>query len=294
MNIPHRWHSSLCHWNQEHQLTVSVENGQTVPLSFAGTRLGYVSSVLALRLARDFGDVFQRAQDLSFSPEFVAASIVTRSNSIARVMHALRQDGTLTGWRDECVDVAYTYGQAPLFAIERASSRLLGLVAYAAHLNGVTQKDEQDALWIATRSAKKAIDPGKFDNLVGGRIAAGFSALQTIRKEAWEEAGLAAPMAATIVSTGAIALCYPTEEGWHREVLFTHDIHLPPDFVPQNQDGEVAGFTCLTTSELVPLTTHASFTPDAAAVCVDWLIRRGHIAAEHPDYLALHRALAPR
>ena len=35
---------------------------------------------------------------------------------------------------------------------------------------------------------------------------------------------------------------YSVPEGLHREIIFTHDLWLPGDFRPQNQDGEVARF----------------------------------------------------
>ena len=63
-----------------------------------------------------------------------------------------------------------------------------GIVAYAAHLNGFVRREGRDYVWVSRRAASKNIDPGRLDNLVGGRIAAGMSVDETLRKEAWEDA----------------------------------------------------------------------------------------------------------
>lgn len=296
MKAIHRWDAAIASWNQQPTLTAEVARGTTVPLTWPGVEtspLGFVRREIAAMLAADHGDVFELSQTLTFTEQFVRQDPLVRTGIVASVTRSLAASGALQGWRSENVHVARTYGAAPYFDIERASSRVLGLVAYAAHLNGFSRQNECDALWIATRSTRKTVDPGKYDNMVGGRIGAGFSAIETMRKEAWEEAGVPAALSQQIRATGAVTLCYPTPDGWHREVLFVHDVQLPVEFTPQNQDGEVARFDRFDVETLIPLTTDERMTFDAAAVTVNWLIRRGHIAAEHPDYLALHTALAP-
>src|SRR3954466_9702322 len=114
-----------------------------------------------------------------------------RSQALAEVTKNLADDGVIRGWRNELVSVAPRDGPPELLRIERAATRHFGLVAHATHLNGFLRKGGLPHVWVSRRSASKSVDPGKLDNLVGGRISAGMSVDETLRKEAWEEAGIA-------------------------------------------------------------------------------------------------------
>jgi hypothetical protein len=85
------------------------------------------------------------------------------------------------------------------------------------------------------------------------------------------------------------------DEGLHNEIIFVHDIELPESFVPANQDGEVAEFTCMPIIELLRRleNTPGEFTVDAALVALDCLIRRGVVGSDREDYLDLIHALRP-
>ena len=88
---------------------------------------------------------------------------------MADVARALADDHRLTAWRNECYAVANEFGALPWFELERAAARYFGVRTYAAHVNGLIRLRNGDvAMWIARRSAAKAIDPGMLDNLVGG------------------------------------------------------------------------------------------------------------------------------
>jgi 8-oxo-dGTP pyrophosphatase MutT (NUDIX family) len=63
---------------------------------------------------------------------------------------------------------------------------------------------------------------------------------ETLRKEAWEEAGIPPALLQDLNCAGAVRVEYSVPEGLHREILFVHDLWLPHDFKPVNQDGEVA------------------------------------------------------
>ena len=89
----------------------------------------------------------------------------------------------ITGWRDEALSV----GNPPLAIIERAACRPLGITTEAVHLNAYV---DTDTLLVARRAAHKQIDPGLWDNLVGGMVPAGESLQHALAREAWEEAGL--------------------------------------------------------------------------------------------------------
>ncbi len=137
-----------------------------------------------------------------------------------------------------------------MFEIERAAARFFGIATHAAHINATTTRNGETRMWIARRSATKPIDPGLLDNLVGGGIAAGASIADTVVKEAWEEAGIPADVASSARAAGFVRIFREQPDGMHRETIHVHDLSLPPDFEPRNQDGEVAGFRLASIDEV--------------------------------------------
>ena len=218
-----------------------------------------------------------------------------RSVAIAEVVESLAAETVISGWRGELVTVSESFHSPPLFHIERAATRHFGLTVYAAHLNGLTVRNGEPYMWIGRRSESKSIDPGKLDNLAAGRVARGHTPFETLVKESFEEAGIAAGLARSAKSAGAVRCKREVEEGLHNEIIFVHDIILPENFVPANQDGEVAEFTCISITELKHQleTKPDNFTVDAALVALDCLIRRGYLGSDREDYLEIIHALRP-
>jgi 8-oxo-dGTP pyrophosphatase MutT (NUDIX family) len=216
-----------------------------------------------------------------------------RSAAMAEVVKELARDGIVTGWRDELVSVTHHYGQPELLRMERSASRHFGIMGYGAHLNGFARRGGLAQVWIARRSAGKSVDPDKLDNLVGGRISAGMSVDETLRKEAWEEAGVAPALLAGLNCIGAVRVEYSVPEGLHREILFVHDLWLPDDFKAANQDGEVSEIKCMAVEDVMQNLLAGDFTLDAGVVMVDGLIRLGAVLPEDPQYLDLLRLMKP-
>jgi 8-oxo-dGTP pyrophosphatase MutT (NUDIX family) len=216
-----------------------------------------------------------------------------RTAAMAEVTRDLARDGVIRGWRDELVSVAHHYAAPELFRMERAASRYFGTMSYGAHLNGFTRREGLVNCWIARRSADKAVDPGKLDNLVGGRISAGLSVDETLRKEAWEEAGIPPALLGGVNCLGAVRVEYSVPEGLHREILFVHDLWLPDDFKPVNQDGECSEIRCMPVEEVLQNLLAGDFTLDAGTVMIDGLLRLGAVLPEDPQYLDLLRLMKP-
>jgi 8-oxo-dGTP pyrophosphatase MutT (NUDIX family) len=155
-------------------------------------------------------------------------------------------------------------------------------------------------MWIARRSPVKPIDPGLLDNLVGGGIAAGASVADTLVKEAWEEAGIEAGRVRSALPAGAVHICRDQPDGLQRETIHVHDLWLPAEFVPQNQDGEAVEHRLCTPDAVLAVIATDEVTADASLVIVDFLLRHGHIprddagfaaleALRHPPVSSLHR-----
>jgi len=234
-------------------------------------------------------EVNQAFVTLRASPDTPAG----RTAAMAEVTRELARDGVIRGWRDEPVSVSHHYAAPELFRIERAASRHFGLMCYAAHMNGFTRQGGLVHAWVARRSPNKAIDPGKLDNLVGGRIAAGLTVDETLRKEAWEEAGIAPALLEGVNCLGAVRVEYSVPEGLHREILFVHDVWLPPEFKPANQDGEVSEIRLYPIEEVIREILAGEFTLDSGAVMVDGLLRQGALIPEDGQYLDILRMLKP-
>ena len=270
--------------------------GNYRPFVVAGVPIGRIDDVRATRLAAF--DVFTIGDEVRLEPRLHDAG--ARTAVLADVAAALRRDGELPAWRDESFAIAARFGEAPLFTIERGAARYFGLATYAVHVSGVVPGADARAprIWFARRSATKAVDPGLLDNLVAGGVAAGYRLDETLVKEACEEAGIPAALARTARPAGIVHAVKPMFDGLQRELLFVHDLALPRDFVPANQDGEAVEHRLVDLSEAAATiaATHGpnETTPAASLVVLDYLIRHGHVAADDPLYVRLDALLHTR
>jgi len=258
------------------------------PFTVDGVALGLVDDIRATRLAGfacfDVGDDtvrLDRALDTS----------AARSSAMAEVARVLRREGALPAWRDELLAVARAFRDPPMLLIERGAARYFGVRTYAAHVNGIMRRDGQTKMWLARRSPRKAVDPGRLDNLVGGGIAHALGVQDTVVKEAWEEAGVPEALARRARPAGALHSRKPVFDGLQRETLFVHDLALPDAFVPANQDGEAVEHRLVDLAEAARTIAVArgqdEVTLDASLVVLDYLIRQGEVRPDQPGYVAL-------
>lgn len=190
-----------------------------------------------------------------------------RSQVLARVAQGLRDTGAISGWRDELYalpgDGLDAHNAPELFRLERAAFRFFGLRSRAAHINGYTAEGR---LWIGRRAISKAVDPGLLDNLAAGGLPAGEDVRGCAMRELWEEAGVAASIAAQIEWCGSVTTHRPVADGLHHEDLTVFNLLVSDACVPVNQDGEVSGFECLSLPEVIAHIDAGQMTADAAAV----------------------------
>ncbi len=248
------------------------------PLRVDGENAGWLDDARAGRIAA-FTDVFRVAGDaVTFVDSLDTRQ--ARSEAMAKVAAALAAEGALSAWRDELYAVAPDFGRPPWFVLERAAARYFGIHTWAAHVNGLVRTIDGIAMWFARRAPHKAIDPDMLDNLVGGGIATGASVTGTVVKEAWEEAGIAAPIAATARAEGTVQIRREQPDGLHWETIFVHDLWLPEAFVPANQDGEAVAHRRVTLANAAQLIANDRgadvVTADASLVVLDCLLRHWH------------------
>jgi 8-oxo-dGTP pyrophosphatase MutT (NUDIX family) len=254
--------------------------------------VGWVTPARARRLAR-WPSLFERGEHgVVLRPQM--NTLETRTRALGEVARALEAEGALTAWRDERYAVAGDPGTPVLLELERAAARYFGFHTFAAHANGLAGSDRDWRMWLARRSATKAIDPGLLDNLVGGGIAAGTTPEQTIIREAYEESGIGEDIARHAPCAGTVAICRDQPDGLQRETIYVHDFWLHPNFAPANQDGEVVEHRLCAPDEIMTLLATDALTGDASLVIVDFLLRHGHIATDDPTRAALRVLCHPQ
>jgi 8-oxo-dGTP pyrophosphatase MutT (NUDIX family) len=250
-----------------------------VPFSVAGQAVGWMRPKFADAL-REWPAVFEHDPSGAVRLREDLADEPARTSALAPIVRQLARAHVITGWRDELYPVKSGADAAatPLFLLERAAARPFGITSTAVHVNGVVEAASgriAPSLWIARRSLSKAIDPGMLDNLIGGGVPAGATVAETLVKEAWEEAGLGPGQVAGATAGRHLRIRREVPEGLQSEVIHVHDLVLPANVIPHNQDGEVAEFMLLSATAVIDLLRRGGqLTADASLVTLDWLDRR--------------------
>jgi 8-oxo-dGTP pyrophosphatase MutT (NUDIX family) len=244
-----------------------------VPLQAVGRVVGSV--------ATDHLDALHTLARAEPALQVAAAGVRWRAGAAAlpaglqRLNGALRDQGLIRAWRGEAFMLRDPITRAPVAPMERAAFRFWGALTEGAHANGyrADATGRPTHLWVAQRAWNKPTDPGRHDNLVAGGVGAGQTPHQTLLREAWEEAGIPAPLLHALRPGRVIRLCAAVPEGLQWEDLHAFDLPLPRDFVPRNTDGEVAGFALLPVDEALHRAATLSMTLDAALVTLDFALR---------------------
>jgi 8-oxo-dGTP pyrophosphatase MutT (NUDIX family) len=191
--------------------------------------------------------------------------------SLAAIARWLHEQGLSAPWRDERLAVTAADG-GPLAAVERAVVRVLGITTWAVHLVGFAPDGR---VWIQQRAFDKAVDPGRWDTLMGGQVSAGESIEQTLERETHEEAGLAIAELVDIRRTDRITVRRPVAEGYVVEHIEVFEATVPAALAPRNLDGEVERFECLPVAEVHDWLGAGAFTLEATLILDRALARRG-------------------
>lgn len=191
--------------------------------------------------------------------------------ALAWLAQALRQAGLSGAWRDEQLAVTTADGLC-IGTVERAAVRPLGIATHAVHLVGAAPDGR---VWVQQRALDKANDPGLWDTLMGGMVSAADALPDALARETWEEAGLRLDTLQHVEPRGRFMIRRPSEDGggagYVVEVIDWFSATVPAPWVPVNQDGEVAQFALLNTSELRRQLVQGAFTLEAALILAQWL-----------------------
>lgn len=243
--------------------------------------VGYVTDRIASQLSQ-FPEILEMQRSkkiLQFSNTMENAPHCDLTEAMTVVTSKLRSDGFIEAWRDELLPVVTSYGQTPLFLLERAACPVFGVKAYGVHVNGYVRSTNGDVskLWVGIRSKTKSTYPGMLDHIVAGGQPHGISLMENVLKECDEEASIPINLAMNSLAVGAVS--YTTtdsNENLKRDVIFCFDLELPESFQPTPSDGEVEGFLLKDMHWVVEkLGTDMSpaFKPNCELVIIDFLIR---------------------
>lgn len=237
----------------------------------------------------------QRGNCICLAPKLEAAGVAARTEAVDGVLRQLREEGVITGWRDEQYAVNAGWGRPATMTMERAAVSFFGITGYGVHINGWCQIASGLHLWVARRSASKPTDPGKLDQLVAGGQPGALGLMENVIKECAEEAGIDPTMAASARSAGTVTYALGTVNGFRPDVLFVFDLELPGNFVPENRDGEVGEFFLWPVERVAEVVRDSdAFKFNSALVVIDFLIRHGVISPEDPDYASIVAGLRGR
>jgi 8-oxo-dGTP pyrophosphatase MutT (NUDIX family) len=256
----------------------------------AGERVGRVKQPIRQAL-RQWPEWFEMAEDrVALSPQI--QGFAKRSDVLARVTGQLVEAGMISHRHGEPYPVTAGGRDRAYARIDRAAAPYFGLRAYGQHLNGYVRDTSGIKLWVARRAADRRNYPGKLDNLVAGGLPQDLGLAENLRKECWEEASIPGELAAKARPVGALSYCRETRMGLKPDTLYCYDLELPRDFVPVNTDGEVAEFYLMPLQEVAEIVRRSDdFKLNCNLVVIDFLMRQGSLAPEHPEYLELAQGL---
>lgn len=245
----------------------------------------------------------QGKQYLSLT-DHAGSTLESRTESVMLVMEKLRQEGVITGWRDELYPLSVSFYSEPKLLVERAAAPFLGMKQYGVHINGIVRNEHGDFdMWMARRSKNKSKYPGMLDQIVAGGQPHGLGLSKNVIKECMEEAGISETLAKRgLKAAGAVSYEdfeeHPSElvDGVFQSViLFNYDLELPKDFVPKPVDGEVEYFFKWTVKDILDSMHpdyHDPIKPNCYLCIIDYLLRNGlGVSMETKGYLDVLREL---
>jgi 8-oxo-dGTP pyrophosphatase MutT (NUDIX family) len=250
------------------------------PFVASGFHLGWIN--------RDRLDLLRTETTFRILPDVVVMdedlrTPAERTARLAELAARWRDQGVVPGWRDELYDIVPFPGGPVVMRMERAVTRLFGVINRGAHINGFVRAGDDVLMWVARRAVTKPTFPGRLDQMVAGGMTASMTPDTLARKEAWEEAGVGAELAGAITSVSAVTMFMEHGDVILRDVDYVFDLELPADFVPRPVDSEVSEFELHPVDKIFDMVTNSNqFKPDCNLVILDFLIRHEHIRPEDP------------
>ncbi len=263
----------------------------SVPWRIGSARVGWLTAEMAHRL-RSLRSAFRPGNDGGL--DLVAGGEVeARSKALNDVAAHLMTAGVVS-LRREAFDVRAEPDSEVLARLDRGALSPLGVMSQGVHVNGRVRRPDGLHLWVGWRSKDKSVAPGKLDNLVAGGVPSGLSPMQTLLKEAAEEASMPPALAAQARRVSRVSYRMADGPGTRRDVLHCFDLDLPEEFVPAPADGEMERFELWPVERLlrtVEETWDVKF--NVNLVLIDLFLREGLVDPRSEEGKRLRAGLDP-
>lgn len=191
--------------------------------------------------------------------------------TLALAARTFHDEGLFFQWRNELLDVVDVQSSTVISCAERGLFRFLGMATRCVYAVGTL---EDGRIFMSRRSLTKQVDPGLWDCLAAGLVAAGEAPEVSLAREISEEAGLACGQWRTAGSWSRFPVRRPVEEGWMHEDALIMPVTVTDPARVHNTDGEVMAIELKSPDEvleriaadLVPSDTAIAFLYATAAV----------------------------
>ncbi|KAJ3573334.1 hypothetical protein NPX13_g4737 [Xylaria arbuscula] len=230
--------------------------------------------------------------------------------ALAKVVKVCQEKDLFNLNREEYEEFAIVGVKYPV-RIFRYAAPLFGIVSQGAHLTAYTNTSTGMKIWVPRLSPTISTFPNKLDSTVAGGISAQDTPLETIIREANEEASLPSNLTRQHVRpAGVLTYISILEQGQGEvgglvkpDMVHVYDLELAENVIPKPHDDEVKEFYLMTVDGVKAALLRNEFKTNSAAVMIDFFIRHGVISADNEiDYpelnMRLHRRLpfatAPR
>lgn len=261
-----------------------------IPFAVSDTRYGWMRPVFARELRRFPATFIVEDDYVALHPAL--RTFEARNAAVEEVLDELVREGVLSHVMGELYPVVNAWGEQPAFLLDRAAVSLFGTRSFGQHLNGIVSTESGMSMWIARRATDRHTFPGRLDQMVAGGLPFGIAPAENLAKECMEEAGLKAELAACAIPTGLISYRCETPTGLRSDTIFCYDLPLPSSFKPVCTDGEVAEFFLWSLDEVARVVGETDeFKPNCNLVVIDFLLRHGLIASDHPEYMEAKSSL---
>jgi len=260
-----------------------------LPFRLGDQQVGWVRPELAQALTFHPRQVHFDGQGVALASHLRTPAM--RTAALETLCEALRERGHLR-LRGEFFDIRAAAEGPVLGTLDRGAVPAFGVIGHGVHLNGLVRRADGLHIWIGIRARDKAVAPGQIDNIVAGGIPAGMTPETCLLKEAAEEAGMPAELAATARRTGRVSYILTNAEGLRRDVLHVFDLDLPEDFTPAPHDDEVERFELWPAQRLLEAvrdTEGVKF--NVNLVLIDLFLREGLIDPASTEGVALRAGL---
>ena len=207
-------------------------------------RIGLISEKTVGEInSSSLGTFFSRMpQGVVFAPQS------SFNETLALAANVFHQAGFFFQWRNELLDVCDLDTGIVLAQAERGLFRYLGMATRCIYAVGMT---EDGRIFMSQRSFTKHVDPGLWDALAAGLIAAGEAPHESLAREIAEEAGLKPGDYSLEDSSWQFSIRRPVEEGWMHEDAFCQKVIVHNTENVHNTDGEVAFIELLEPAEVL-------------------------------------------